>query len=601
MGSQIILANNVVTNSFPNITTVPVGHARQPRGLRAAEPAAVLQRLSLNPGRPRADRASVDFALGLFAFWPALAIGSFLNVVAARVPLRRSVVQPGVGVHELRHRARVVRQRPGRSRTLLLRGRCRTCGARIRAVYPARRARRPALLVAGCFLDVRPHAARPSSRRSSASRSSRSRATDLEHRIVPNRIVAAGRGDRARWRRRRSHPSPEWAIGGARRLRLPVRRRARLPGRDGHGRREARAAARRDARPARRRSALMLGMLAALVPARRPPRPPRLGRAQDGRSRSRRSSRSGASGRALRRAHALLDAYLSHLLSAQLSSPVLPIPRSRDRMDLERPQQAQAVRQAPALRRPPTAGDAGAAPRRYGVNEVAELVADLIEATGLVPADRLALVARPRRAGRLARRRRSSTRASPRARASRARSPAATSCRSSTSPLTGVDAEAAERDPARTCSSASARSRTRSRATRSAIAIADPENVHGDRRAAARDAPPARARASRRATTSSTEIRRLARASEALGARAASTRTTVARRERGRGRRPRGRRRHLRRPARPARQLDHLPGGRGRRQRHPLRAAGGRARRPPPHRRRAARGAAHPEAADAPA
>ena len=63
-------------------------------------------------------------------------------------------------------------------------------------------------------------------------------------------------------------------------------------------------------------------------------------------------------------------------------------------------------------------------------------------------------------------------------------------------------------------------------------------------------------------------------------------------------RRPRGRRRHLGRAARPARQLDHLPGGRGRGQRHPLRAAGGRARRPAPHRRRAARGAAHPEADD---
>ena len=50
-------------------------------------------------------------------------------------------------------------------------------------------------------------------------------------------------------------------------------------------------------------------------------------------------------------------------------------------------------------------------------------------------------------------------------------------------------------------------------------------------------------------------------------------------RRRGRGR-PRGRRRRLRRAARAARQLDHLPGRRGRRQRHPLRAAGGRARRP---------------------
>ena len=30
MGAQIILANNVLTNSFPNITTVPVGMPGNP-------------------------------------------------------------------------------------------------------------------------------------------------------------------------------------------------------------------------------------------------------------------------------------------------------------------------------------------------------------------------------------------------------------------------------------------------------------------------------------------------------------------------------------------------------------------------------------------
>ena len=37
--------------------------------------------------------------------------------------------------------------------------------------------------------------------------------TDLERRIIPNRIVLAGRCHRARWRKPRSQPSPEWAIG----------------------------------------------------------------------------------------------------------------------------------------------------------------------------------------------------------------------------------------------------------------------------------------------------------------------------------------------------------------------------------------------------
>jgi len=38
----------------------------------------------------------VDLALGMLAFWPALALGSFVNVVAARVPLKRSVVPVGM-------------------------------------------------------------------------------------------------------------------------------------------------------------------------------------------------------------------------------------------------------------------------------------------------------------------------------------------------------------------------------------------------------------------------------------------------------------------------------------------------------------------------
>ena len=46
MGSEIILSNNVTTNAFPTITTVPVGMPVQPGGLRAAEPAAPVRRLT---------------------------------------------------------------------------------------------------------------------------------------------------------------------------------------------------------------------------------------------------------------------------------------------------------------------------------------------------------------------------------------------------------------------------------------------------------------------------------------------------------------------------------------------------------------------------
>ena len=56
-------------------------------------------------------------------------IGSFLNVVIYRLPLRKSVVWPLVGVPALRARADVVREHPGRSAISRSRGRCRTCGA----------------------------------------------------------------------------------------------------------------------------------------------------------------------------------------------------------------------------------------------------------------------------------------------------------------------------------------------------------------------------------------------------------------------------------------------------------------------------------------
>jgi len=77
----------------------------------------------------------VDVALGLFAFWPALAIGSFLNVVAARVPLRRSVVRPASACMSCGTELALRDNVPVLS-WLWLRGRCRTCGVRISAVYP---------------------------------------------------------------------------------------------------------------------------------------------------------------------------------------------------------------------------------------------------------------------------------------------------------------------------------------------------------------------------------------------------------------------------------------------------------------------------------
>ena len=87
------------------------------------------------------------------------------------------------------------------------------------------------------------------------------------------------------------------------------------------------------------------------------------------------------------------------------------------------------------------------------------------------------------------------------------------------------------------------------------------------------------------------EVRRLTRANVAFAAVLGDEGLPGDRR---RARRPHGRRRDLRRADRPARELDRLPGRRGRRERHPSRAAGGRPARPLPGRRRARDRAAHP-------
>ena len=128
----------------------------------------------------------MNVALAAVAFAPALALGSFLNVVAARLPERRSVVRPASSCPscgtEIAWRDNV----PVLS-YVMLRGRCRSCGARISPRYLAVELA-TALLVAACFLRF--------------GLSGRAfigaffvavlvvlSAIDVERRILPNRIV----------------------------------------------------------------------------------------------------------------------------------------------------------------------------------------------------------------------------------------------------------------------------------------------------------------------------------------------------------------------------------------------------------------------------
>ncbi len=74
--------------------------------------------------------------LTLFVFLFGLAVGSFLNVVAHRLPKGRSIVRPRSSCPRCGNRIAWYDNVPLLS-YLLLRGRCRSCGARISFAYPA--------------------------------------------------------------------------------------------------------------------------------------------------------------------------------------------------------------------------------------------------------------------------------------------------------------------------------------------------------------------------------------------------------------------------------------------------------------------------------
>jgi leader peptidase (prepilin peptidase)/N-methyltransferase len=150
----------------------------------------------------------MDYALAALFVAPGLALGSFLNVVAARVPLRRSLVAPRSACMACGHELRWYDNLPLVSYAAL-RGRCRDCGIRISWMYPGVELL-TALLVAGCALEfgLTGRAAVVSFFCCILVAVS---AIDARHRIIPNRIVVpAGAvvlvADTALTR------SPQWAI-----------------------------------------------------------------------------------------------------------------------------------------------------------------------------------------------------------------------------------------------------------------------------------------------------------------------------------------------------------------------------------------------------
>jgi leader peptidase (prepilin peptidase) / N-methyltransferase len=150
----------------------------------------------------------VDFVLPL-VFVPGLAIGSFLGVVAARVPLRRSVVHPGSACMHCEAPIRWHDNVPVLSYALL-RGRCRKCGTRIPPRDLAIELTTACLLV-GCVLAFG-FTLEAAAAAVGCAALVVATATDLERRIVPNRVVLPA-FVAVLALNTIAHPSPQWAVG----------------------------------------------------------------------------------------------------------------------------------------------------------------------------------------------------------------------------------------------------------------------------------------------------------------------------------------------------------------------------------------------------
>jgi leader peptidase (prepilin peptidase)/N-methyltransferase len=152
----------------------------------------------------------VDAVLAAMFFAPGLALGSFLNVVAARVPLRRSIVRPPSACMSCATEIAWYDNVPVISYAVL-RGRCRTCGTSISMRYPLVELV-TAVLVAACILafGLTPDAVVAAFFCSALVAVS---ATDLEHRIVPNRVVVPA-AVIVLLAQTALHPSVEWLVAG---------------------------------------------------------------------------------------------------------------------------------------------------------------------------------------------------------------------------------------------------------------------------------------------------------------------------------------------------------------------------------------------------
>ena len=151
----------------------------------------------------------MSLAFAAVAFAPGLALGSFLNVIASRVPLRRSVSKGRSQCMTCSHEIAAYDNIPLVS-WAVLRGRCRHCSAPIPARYPIVELA-TALLVAGSVLRFGLTAEAVGASFFCVVLVAIS-AIDIEHRIVPNRIVIPAAAI-VLVTQTALHPSPEWLLG----------------------------------------------------------------------------------------------------------------------------------------------------------------------------------------------------------------------------------------------------------------------------------------------------------------------------------------------------------------------------------------------------
>jgi leader peptidase (prepilin peptidase)/N-methyltransferase len=193
---------------------------------------------------------------------PGLAVGSFLNVVAARLPERRSIVLPRSACGSCGTQIAWYDNVPLVS-YLVLHGRCRSCGAGIGLVYPAVELT-TAILLAGCLLafGVSLHAAAAAVFCAALVVVT---ATDLSHRIVPNVVVLPAAAVVLALMTV-AEPSPQWAIAAAAASGFLFAAVLAYP--SGMGMGDVKLALLMGAALGRTVSvALLLGMVAALVPS----------------------------------------------------------------------------------------------------------------------------------------------------------------------------------------------------------------------------------------------------------------------------------------------------------------------------------------------